>query len=374
VINFDRKSSGYGQIIRTVPLPGNSTNNEPHHVGLSADGRTLAVGGLLSVLTGQPDSYFFDVSNPTNPVFIKSDDPPNATITDEFSKLSNGGFMVTFMGGPNGAAPGRVVEYNGAMNRVAEWPAVLPTDGFDPHGIAINEAENLMVTSDFICPLATLHIEGGNQAHFRGKIRVWDFAARVITNSITVGDPGTPAGTIDVQLIPNDLNHRAFTAGLADNGLYLIDTELGTSTKVFDFSIYAVPNAPVWPSLIRINDAGNRMYITLNYVGQAGKVVAFNITNPSNPIVIGVADLGAGSGPHYLKLSPNEKRLVVSDYFLVEDIGPGGIVQAEGDHKIHVLSTDISNGLIHEEAEWPGLDFDTAFAWGPSRPHGIVIK
>src|SRR5712692_4818752 len=51
VINFDERSSRYGMVIRTVPLPGaGAAGNEPHHVGLSADGKVLAAGGLLSVL------------------------------------------------------------------------------------------------------------------------------------------------------------------------------------------------------------------------------------------------------------------------------------------------------------------------------------
>ena len=29
---------------------------------------------------------------------------------------------------------------------------------------------------------------------------------------------------------------------------------------------------------------------------------------------------------------------MVTDYFLVEDLAPGGVVQAEGDHKIHVIN------------------------------------
>jgi hypothetical protein len=53
---------------------------------------------------------------------------------------------------------------------------------------------------------------------------------------------------------------------------------------------------------------------------------------------LGVLDLGQGTGPHYLRLTRDEKRLVVTDYFLVEDITPGGVVQVEGDHKIHVIN------------------------------------
>lgn len=47
VIDFDRRSRGYGQVLRTVPIPppGN-TGNEPHHCHTSADEKILACGGL----------------------------------------------------------------------------------------------------------------------------------------------------------------------------------------------------------------------------------------------------------------------------------------------------------------------------------------
>src|SRR5438874_2352601 len=45
VIDFDRHSPHYGKVLRTVPLSGpNAVGNEPHHVGVSRDGRTLALG------------------------------------------------------------------------------------------------------------------------------------------------------------------------------------------------------------------------------------------------------------------------------------------------------------------------------------------
>ena len=42
-----------------------------------------------------------------------------ASITDEFAALSSGGFLVTFMGGGNGAHPGRVVEYGRTSDVIA---------------------------------------------------------------------------------------------------------------------------------------------------------------------------------------------------------------------------------------------------------------
>jgi 56kDa selenium binding protein (SBP56) len=368
VIDFDRDSSTYGKVLRTVPLEGASAvGNEPHHVGLSRDGRTLALGGLLSVLRGQDQVFFFDVTQPRLPTFIRSDNPPDASITDEFAPISNGGFLVTFMGGGNGAQPGRVVEYDAGTARMQTWPITPPDDGFNPHGISIDEAHNLMVTSDFICPLRTLHVHGGNAADIRGSVRVWDFAQRSIVRTIAVGDPAHPAGTMEVQLIPRDSGLRAFTAGMVDNKLYLLDTQGGTATAVFDFNVFSSPDKPAMPQLLRMNREGTRLFVTLN---GAGKVVMFNIARADRPEVLSVADLGAGSGPHFLRLTDDERRLVVTDYFLVEDLAPGGIVNVEGDHKIHVINVH-GNRLELDPAF--DVDFDRDISTGPARPHGVVV-
>src|SRR5207245_6786339 len=119
---------------------------------------TLGTGGLLSVLRGQNEVFFFNVTDAFHPSFISSSNPPMSAITDEFVPLSNDGFMVTMMGAADGSNPGRVAEYDRNHILVGEWPVgTLPTDGsFNPHGIAVNEAANLMVTSDFICPAHTL--------------------------------------------------------------------------------------------------------------------------------------------------------------------------------------------------------------------------
>src|SRR5262245_849063 len=110
VVDFDPGSRQYGQVVTTRPLPGpGASGNEPHHVGLSRDRRTLALGGLLSVLKGQPEIFFFDVTRPASPRFIASADPPQSAITDEFYPIPGGGFLVTMMGGAMGHAPGRVV-------------------------------------------------------------------------------------------------------------------------------------------------------------------------------------------------------------------------------------------------------------------------
>jgi 56kDa selenium binding protein (SBP56) len=360
VADFDEHSKAYGSIITTVPLPNpGATGNEPHHVGLSADGRILAAGGLLSVLKGQNEVFFFDVSNPTVPTFLTSANPPLSSITDDFYALPGGGFLVTMMGGPHGHAPGRVAEFNAALQLVAEHPADPPDDGFNPHGISVRPELNLMLTSDFICPTTTLDIVPGG-LDLRGSIRVWDLQHRTILRTIEIPNAG---GTIDVKLIPGDPLARGYTAGMLDDQLYLIDPYSGTVTSVFDFSSIQRGG---WPQLMRMTADGRRLFITMN---QAGKVVMFDTSDPAHPVLLRILDLGAGSGPHYLRLTEDERRLVVSDYFLNED--SFGKVHAEGDHKVHVARVEHNN--LHLDPRFE-LNFNTAFATGPARPHGLAFK
>ena len=360
VINFEEHSRAYGEVITTLPLSGpGATGNEPHHVGLSADGKVLGAGGLLSVLKGQPEIFFFDVSDPQAPKFISSADPPLSSITDEFQSLPDGGFLVTMMGGPQGHAPGRVVEFNKNLELIAEHPQNPPQDGFDPHGISIRPELNLMVTSDFICPSTTLNAMPGD-LDLRGSIRVWDLTHRTILRTIAIPKAG---GTIDVRLIPGDPQARAYTAGMLDDKLYLVDTNRGAATAVFDFASIAKGG---WPQLMRMTGDGQRLFITLN---QAGKVVMFDTSTPSEPKVLRVLDLGEKAGPHYLRLTEDERRLVISDYFLNED--SFGKVHAEGDHKIHVARVKRNNLALDSRFQ---LDFNTVFATGPARPHGMAFK
>src|SRR5688572_2595490 len=360
VVNFDETSPNYGKVITTVPLPApGNTWNEPHHVGLSRDGKVLAAGGLLSVLKGQKEIFFFDLSNPGSPKFISAADPPQSAITDEFYPLANGGFLVTMMGGAQGHHPGRVAEFNKDLKLVAEYPQQPPDDGFNPHGIAVRPEMNLMVTSDFICPSPTLHAVPG-ELELHGSVRVWDFKERRIVRTIKI--PGA-LGTIDVQLIPRDAKGRGFTAGMADGQLYLLDTRQGTAKSVFDFASIAKGG---WPQLMRLTADGKRLFVSMN---MAGKVAMFDTSDPETPRVLKVLDLGANSGPHYLSLTKDDRRLVITDYFLNED--DAGKVHAEGDHKVHVAKVTANDLVLDSRFR---LDFNSAFSTGPARPHGVAFK
>lgn len=368
VIDFDRESCTYGQVLSTVSLPPpNNINNEPHHCGLSEDKNILACGGLLSVLRGQDEVFFFDVSDARHPVFIGSDDPPLSSITDEVVGLPGGGFLVTMMGSASGGAGGKVAEYDANLNRIAEWPAVDPADGmFNPHGMSIRPDLNLMVTADFLNPASTLNAVPGD-IEFRHSVRVWDLDTRTIVRTIDIPEA---IGTMEVKLIPGDPEGRAITAGMFSGLVYTIDTATGVATQSFDCEDI-VPHVETdvdggMVQLIAMPQSGDRLaYATF----QAGQVGLLDISDRYNFVQIGTpVELGFNAGPHAIYTTTDDGRLVVTDYFLNED--DFGKVHLEGDHKVHVIN--LTHDTIALDPSFD-LDFDTAFAT-PARPHGMAFK
>jgi selenium-binding protein 1 len=367
VIDFDEDSPRYGKVIRTVPVPGpGASGNEPHHCHLSADGNVLACGGLLALLRGQNSIFFFDVSDARQPRFLFSTSGTLSNITDDFLPLNGGGFLVTQMGSHDGGTPGRVAEFDGNLQLTGEWPAQPPEHDFNPHGISARPDLNLMVTSDFMMPASSLNVVPGDPL-LRGIIRVWDLQNRSIVRTIVIP---TALGTMDVKLIPNDPRGRAFTAGMFDGLVYLVDTTNGTAQVVFDCE-NIVPHVEVpvrggMTQLLAMPRSGDRLIFASFQAGQVGML---DITDPEHPVQSGIVSLGPDAGPHMIALTDDDKRLVVSDYFLNED--DLGKIHFEGDHHVRVIKVSPNRLALDRRVD---VDFNSAFPTGPARPHGVAMK
>jgi selenium-binding protein 1 len=382
VVDFDERSSKYGEVINVVPVPppGN-TGNEPHHCHLNSTKTILGCGGLLSLLKNQNGIFFFDVSNAKKPRFMFSARAVESSMTDDFMPIENGGFLITQMGSANGMAPGRIAEFDGTMRFVAnhfgpwslfqEWPSSPPLDGFNPHGISARPDLNLMMTSDFILPSSTLM--GSMGPVLRGTVRVWDYRERKITKTVELYSPdgsGPAQGTMDVKMLPKDRHGYGYTSGMFDGHIYLIDPTRGTGTSVFDLStVKPHVDTPVpggMGQILATPQSGDRVIIG---TFMAGQVVMLDATDRFNLKQVSVVSFGANAGPHNIVLSNDDNRLVVTDYFLNEDAA--GIIHFEGDHKVHVLK--VTHDTLTEDKRFK-LDFNTAFKTGPARPHGIAMK
>src|SRR5260370_38131281 len=118
------------------------------------------------------------------------------------------------------------------------------------------------------------------------------------------------------------------------------------------------------PQILAVTSDGTRLIFPLLNTGQ---IVMVDISNPDAPFVLDVVNLGPGSQPHDIQLTEDNKRLVVTDYFLNED--DFGKIHFEGDHKVHVLR--VQRRRLEIDSRF-NLDFNTDIATG--RPHGIAIK
>jgi selenium-binding protein 1 len=369
VLDFDQKSATYGQVLGTVPLPppGNY-GNEPHHCHTSADETVLACGGLLSVLKGQNDIFFFDITDARHPRFLSSAHAPNSSVTDDFLALPDGGFLVTNMGSASGGAGGRVAVFDANRQLVAEYPATSPADGaFNPHGMDADFATNSLVTSDFINPVTTLAGYAG-PVELRSAVRFWDLAGRRITRTVTLPDA---AGTMDVKLIPGDPRGRAVTASMFTGRFYTIDPTDGSYVQSFDAATVTphvdTPIPGGMPGLLAVPPGQKRLIYATT---MAGQVVMLDISNPAKFEPLAVVSFGRDAGPHSVHLTHDGKRLVVTDYFLDED--GAGKIHFDGDRRVRVL--EVGAKTLTVDPAFPVVDFNTAFPTGPARPHGIGMK
>src|SRR5574338_30126 len=334
VVDFDRRSKDYGKVLSTVPLPppGNY-GNEPHHCHTSVDQKILACGGLLSVLKGQNDMFFFDISNAREPRFLFSTRAPNSSITDDFFPLPDGGFLVTNMGSASGGAGGRVVELDRNLRLVGEYTETSPDDGgFNPHGIDADFEKNLLVTSDFVNPVTTLNVWSG-PVELRSSLRFWNLRQRRIVRTVMLPDQ---AGTMDVKLIPGDPHGRAITANMFTGLVYTVDPTDGSWMQSFDCETIEphieVPTRGGMTQLLAMPRSGRRLIFGSFEAGQIGML---DITNPNEFKQVSVVSFGLDAGPHSVHLTHADRRLVVTAYFLNE--GDLGKIDFEGDHKVRVL-------------------------------------
>lgn len=367
VVDFNEHSANYGRVIATADAP--TAGNEPHHCHIASNGKVILCGGLLSLLKGQDGIFFFDISNPNKPRFLSSAQTPLSSITDDPYPLPNGGYLVTQMGSAAGGAPGRVAEFDANLRLVREWPDNPPADGFNPHGISVRPEANLMITSDFLNPVTTLNVWSG-PIEARNTLRVWDLAERTITRTIPI--PGA-IGTMDCKLIPGDPELGAYTCGMFDPGgshLYHVDVRTGAVTQAFDTD-ELLPNA--FTQIFDIMEDGNRLVVAMSRFNEVGPpdglVALLDISDRAHARVLSSVDLGLGSAPHDLMLTHDQKRVVVTDYFLDQD--DFGKVHFDGDHKVHVLRVEGDQLVLDQRFQ---LDFDTAFPGLRARPHGIDAK
>lgn len=361
-LNFSSASPDYGKVLADTIIPGpGGINNEPHHCGLSANGKILACGGLLASLQNHNWLFFFSLANPAHPVLISSQKTPLAAFPDAFVPLPDDGFLVTEMGSLDGSAPGRLAEFNGADKLVAMYPA-NPPNAFNPHGIDVQPDLNLMVTCDYFEPASTLNAVPGSVV-VRSSVRVWDYRSRTIVRTIEL-PPG--AGTMDCQLLPHSPDGEGYVGGSGNGQLYLFDSRTGTARDVFNFDTLT---RQALTQVMAISPDGTRLFVPYDSAsGQDCGIAMFDVTDPRHPRLLDNFKLDPDSGPHMAMLANDNTQLIVSDYFINED--NFGKVHLDGDHYVRVL--DVSPNHLAMDPRFQ-IDFNARIPGVQLRPHGFEV-
>jgi selenium-binding protein 1 len=203
----------------------------------------------------------------------------------------------------------------------------------------------------------------------RSSLRFWDLERRTITRTVNLPDN---AGTMDAKLIPGDKNGRAVTVNMFTGIFYSVDPTDGSYAQAFDTETDVTPHVstPIrggMPGLLALPRSGRRLIFATLMAGQVGML---DISDPNRFTQVSVVSFGANAGTHSVHLTHDDKRLVVTDYFL--DQNAIGKVHLDGDHKVHVL--DVKEQSLSIDPAFHVVDFNTAFSTGPARPHGIGMK
>jgi hypothetical protein len=359
----------FGEFIWLADVP--SSGNSPHHLGVSVDGKTLVGGGLLSLLKTQDTAYFFDVSNPYRPKFLKSNRALLASIADEIRTTPEGGFLITYMGSAVGTSPGRLVEFDSNFDIIAQHPEDIAGnlnilgEQFSPHGLTVNYEKNVAFTSDFVVPLSilkpSLSIARAN------TLRLWDLEARSIISTITIPNGG---GIQDVKFIPGNPDTAALATAV----------HLGQVWIIYPFKIDANGNQGVAELLYDLGPKARDTVAIYSDISQDGKFIYLTLTTANHIAALDISDLSNVKrlddpdevqptiGPHYIKITPDQQHIVVTDYFV--QTGAIGLINTPGDYKALYIDINIDGSLNFNRS----IDFNALYPQrGGARPHSSVI-
>ncbi|KAH7124110.1 hypothetical protein B0J11DRAFT_331026 [Dendryphion nanum] len=361
----------FGTLLWITDVP--SSGNSPHHLGSSLDGKTLVGGGLLSLLKTQDTAYYFDTTNPYQPKFKKSNRALLSSITDEIRAKPDGGFFITYMGSAVGTSPGRLVETDANFNIIHEWPEDVGStlnilgEQFSPHGLSIDWKAKLILTSDFVVPLSILKPASALGIQRANTLRLWELDSRKIISTITIPNG---AGIQDVKFIPGNKESAALATAVGPGTVWIIypfrknaQGKQGVAELLFDLGPRARDNLAIYSD---ITDDGKFAYFTLTL---GNHVAALDISDLNNVKRLDDPNENQGIvGPHYVKISPDKKHLLVTDYFV--QAGDISVVNTPADFKAQWIDILPNGGLSFNRS----IDFAAAFTnRGGAKPHSAVI-
>lgn len=356
VLDVTEDSVRYGKLVTTLPVPG--LRNGPHHTEhtLAADAQLFANG----FAGGQ--SFVFDLRDATHPrIASQFGDAAGFAHPHSFIRMPNGNVLGTFqMQHLDGKMlPGGLVEMTTTGTVVRSSSANAPGIGAD-----------LRVYSAAIVPgadrIVSTTTDMDKDTPSSNTLQLWRLSDLSLVRSFTL--PDGPRGneghlTAEPRLMADG---KTLLVSTFNCGLYLvqgIDSESPSARLVSSFPQKKDTYCAI-PAI-----SGHYYVVT---VPAWNAVVSLDISDPANPREVSRMTLGANDTPHWLSISPDQRRVVVTGYDGME-------------HRVVIARFDSTSGQLaiderfkEEGATEPGYRMDNK-TWphgGNAKgvPHGAVFS
>ena len=309
VVGADPKYPDFGHIVNRVDMP--NVGDELHHFGYSFDQERLIVPGLFSNRI-----HIFDIRGNGRRLALRAVDEQLAArsgyiIPHSVVATADGRALVTMIGAATSTTqPGGMVEisdFTGAFEGYfgpgpARDASLLgPKNMYDFDALA--EA-NRGISTTFGYP--ALCGGGIDPSCLGSEVSVWNLRERKV---IQVADLGVNSGALEVRFIEEHGVRRAFINTPGTSAVWLAHDD--DADGVFAFTQVLGPgDGLLIPADMLLSYDHKYMYLT-NWFGNT--VQQFDITDPFHPRLTATVPV---PHPNMLRLSPDNKRLYVSNSLL----------------------------------------------------------
>jgi hypothetical protein len=358
VLDVTENDGRYGRLVTTIPVPGGGNN--PHHTEheMPADGQLFANG----FETGQ--TWVFDLTDPVHPRIVRQfGDVEGYSHPHSFLRLPNGNVLATFQmrhDHESGAVrTGGIVEMTPAGEPVRSSSADGP--GFSPE-LRVYSGQIVPATDRIVTTTTDMH----RDHEASRNVQIWRLSDLSLLHTFPLPDgPAGSEGRLSAE--PRLLaDGKTVLVSTFSCGLYLmegLDSEAPSARLVASFpredgTYCAIPVI-----------SGDYYLVT---VPAWHAVVSLDISDPAAPREVSRLTLGPGDVPHWIAISPDQRRIVVTGYEALRHRA----VMARFDPASGQLAMD--ERFREEGATEPGFRMDDK-AWphgGNAKgiPHGAVFS
>jgi hypothetical protein len=358
VLDVTEAEGRYGRLVTTLPVPGRG--NGPHHTEheMPADGQLFANG----FASGQ--SFVFDLKDPAQPRIVRQfEDLEGFSHPHSFLRLPNGNVLATFQmkhdHGSGAARTGGLVELT---------PAGQPVRSSSADGAGVSPGSR--VYSGQVVPSLDRIVTTTTDMHqddpASRNVQTWRLSDLTLQHTFPL--PDGPAGgegslTAEPRLLPDG---KTVLLSTFNCGLYLmegLDGDAPSGRLVASF-----PRKPGEFCAIPVI-SGHYYLVT---VPAWNAVVSLDISDPAAPREVSRLTLGPEDVPHWIAISPDGRRVVVTGYEALQ-------------HRAVIARFDPASGQLtlderfrEEGASQPGFRMDDK-TWphgGDAKgiPHGAVFS